>query len=319
MAKRRALITGANGQDGSYLCELLLAEGYEVYGMIRRSSTFNRGRLAAVEDKIHLAYSDLTDSCALASLVAECRPDEVYNLAAMSDVRVSFDVPNYAASVTGLGALNLLDAVCRERPQARVYQAGSSEMFGTNPDVPCDERSEFRPASPYAAAKVFAHHVAENYRDAYGMFISTGILYNHESERRGTEFVTRKITKAVAAISRCQRNELQLGNLDAKRDWGYAPEYMRAAWLMMQRDEPKTYVVATGETHSVREFADAAFSVAGLDWRDYVRHDANLERPTEVPLLLGDSSLAAADLGWKPEIKFHGLVQLMTEHDLRCG
>jgi GDPmannose 4,6-dehydratase len=315
---RRALITGVNGQDGSYLAEQLLANGYEVHGTLRRSSTWSLERLDAIKNhpRLILCYADLSDAAGLISLVDSVGPDEVYNLAAMSDVRVSFDIPNYAGTITGLGALNVLEAVRQAAPNARFYQAGSSEMFGTNPEIPCTEASEFRPASPYATSKVFAYHTAKNYRDAYDMFVVNGILYNHESERRGVEFVTRKITKGVADIKHGRQDKLKLGNISAKRDWGYAPEYMDAAYRMMQLDTPSDYVIATGETHSVHEFAAAAFAVAGLDCSDYIEYDKNLERPTEVPLLLGSSEKARKDFDWSPSVKFNDLVQRMTEHDL---
>jgi GDPmannose 4,6-dehydratase len=313
-----ALITGVNGQDGSYLSELLLADGYEVHGTVRRSSTTTTERVGHLLQDLHLHYADVTDAAGIASLVSDLHPDEVYNLAAMSDVRVSFVIPHYAAQATGIGALNVLEAVRQEWPQAKVYQAGSSEMFGTNPAVPCNELSRFEPVSPYAAAKVFAFHVAKNYREAHGMFVVNGLLFNHESARRGTEFVTRKITKAVGQIFRGKQSSVKLGNLHAKRDWGYAPEYMEAVRLMMARDYPDDYVIATGETHSVEEFAREAFATVDLDWREYVRHDEAMERPSEVPLLLGDASKARDELGWEPKIRFHELIRKMVGHDL-CG
>lgn len=315
---KRALITGVNGQDGSFLAELLLAEGYEVHGTIRRSSTWSLERLYLIRDnpRFILRYADLSDAASLASLISSIVPDEIYNLAAMSDVRVSFDLPHYASQVTGVGALNVLEAARQAAPSARIYQAGSSEMFGTNPNVPCNESSAFEPASPYAAAKVFAYHVARNYRGAYGMFVVNGILFNHESERRGVEFVTRKITKAVGRIKRGEQKTLKLGNLDAFRDWGYSPEYMMAAYHMLQQDTPEDYVIATGKTHSVQEFAQAAFAAAGLDWSDYVVYDKELERPTEVPFLLGDYSKAERDFGWTPKVRFTELVERMVVHDL---
>jgi GDPmannose 4,6-dehydratase len=318
VTEKTALITGVNGQDGSYLADQLLARGYEVHGTIRRSSTQSTGRIAHLTGKVTLHYADLTDSASVSRVLDEVHPGEVYNLAAMSDVRASFDTPLYAASATGTGALCVLEAVRQRCPEARVYQAGSSEMFGTNPDVPCDESSRFEPASPYAAAKVFAYNVAKNYRDAYGMFVVNGILYNHESPRRGVEFVTRKITLGVAAICRRETDLLTLGNLEASRDWGFAPEYMDAAWRMLQQDEPADFVIATGETHTVREFADRAFGWAGLDYRHYVSsHAAHLERPTEVPYLLGDPSKAKRLLGWEPDVKFDQLVDIMMQSDLR--
>jgi GDPmannose 4,6-dehydratase len=317
VTEKTALITGVNGQDGSYLTELLLAHGYEVHGTVRRSSTPSLQRITHLTDKVILHYADLTDPASVSRVLDEVRPDEVYNLGAMSDVRASFDTPLYAASATGTGALCVLEAVRQRCPGAKVYQAGSSEMFGTNPDVPCDESSRFEPASPYAAAKVFAYNVARNYRDAYGMFVVNGILYNHESPRRGVEFVTRKITLGVAAICRREADLLTLGNLEASRDWGFAPEYMDAAWRMLQLDQPEDFVIATGETHTVRDFADRAFGWAGLDYRHYVSsHAAHLERPTEVPYLLGDPSKAEGLLGWKPDVKFDKLVDIMMQADL---
>jgi len=311
----RALVTGVNGQDGSYLAELLLAKGYEVHGTIRRASLPNMQRLENITDRITLHYADLSDASALARVLYEVHPDEVYNLGALSDVRVSFDTAEYSGDVTGLGCTRLLELV-RQLPGVRFYQAGSSEMFGVNPDVPTNEMSEFRPASPYAAAKVYAYHMTKLYRDAYGMFAANGVLFNHESQRRGVEFVTRKITRGLAAIVQGRASELVLGNLDAKRDWGHARDYVAAMWLMLQQDEPGDYVIATGETHSVRDFLDAAFGYADLDWHDYVRTDARYFRPVDPPVLLGDASKAHHELAWKPEVSFEELVREMVQADL---
>lgn len=315
-----ALITGVNGQDGSYLAELLLQEDVEVYGTVRRASTPNLWRIEHLLDSpaFHLRYADLTDASSLDSVVFEVKPDYVYNLGAMSDVRVSFDVPLYTAQADAMGPLALFEAVRKHAPEARVYQAGSSEMHGMNPDVPCDEGSRFYPGSPYAAAKVMAFHAAVNYREAFGMHISNGILYNHESERRGVEFVTRKIAIAVAEIAKGTRKELELGNLDAMRDWGYAPEYVEAMWLMTLQDEPGDYVIATGQTHGVDEFVTAAFDYVGLDWEQHVKADvARLTRPTDPPVLLGNAEKAYRELGWRPRVKFRELVERMVEAELR--
>jgi GDPmannose 4,6-dehydratase len=312
----RALITGINGQDGSYLAELLLGKGYEVHGTVRRASHPNMARLEGFRDRVSLHWADLSDASALCRVVLESQPDEVYNLGAMSDVRVSFDTPEYAGDVTGLGCTRMLELVRQLRPQARFYQAGSSEMFGMNPDVPTDESSEFRPASPYAAAKVYAHHVATNYRDAYGMFVATGILFNHESPRRGVEFVTRKITRAVADIAAGRAETIQLGSMSSRRDWGHAKDYVRAMWLMLQADRPGDFVVATGESYSVLQFLQEACDVAGVDWRGRVDTDPGMMRPTDPPVLLGDASKARLELGWEPTYDFRALVREMVEHDM---
>jgi GDPmannose 4,6-dehydratase len=316
LASKTALITGANGQDGSFLSELLVAEGYDVHGTIRRSSTDTLWRLAGIRDRITLHYCDVTDPVALVDLVRQVEPNEVYHLAAMSDVRVSFDTPHYAAQATAVGALNVLEAVRLARPQAKIYMAGSSEQFGTNPRVPCNEQDRFEPASPYAASKVFAYHLASQYRQAYDMFVVNGILFNHESERRGNEFVTRKITKGVRAVIDGRARTVKLGNMTARRDWGYAPDYMYAAWLMMQYSSPEDFVVATGENHTVAEFAQEAFAHADLDWQDHVEYDPHLERPIEVPNLLGDYSKAYSLLGWEPQVRFQELVRRMVSADL---
>lgn len=316
---KRALITGINGQDGSYLTELLLSKGYEVHGTIRRASLPNLGRVAALRDSVQLHWGDLADGSALTALVASVQPDEVYNLGAMSDVRVSYDIPEYTGNVTGLGAIRLLEVLRAVKPDAKFYQAGSSEMFGMNPDVPTNELSTFYPGSPYAAAKVYAHHVTVNYRESYGMFACNGILFNHESERRGVEFVTRKITLAVADIFYGRAHELALGNIDAKRDWGHAEDYVKAMWLMLQADEPSDYVIATGHTYSVAEFLDSAFAEIDRDWRDYVTTDPTLFRPVDPPVLLGDATKARTKLGWKPEVGFDELVSRMVVSDLAAG
>lgn len=314
---RRALITGIGGQDGSYLAELLLDKGYEVHGTIRRSSLPNTDRLAGILDSIELHYADLTDVTALSRAIRAARPDEVYNLGALSDVRVSFDAPEYSAEVTGLGCTRMLELVHQITPAARFYQAGSSEMFGENPNVPTSEADEFRPVSPYAISKVYAHHMTTNYREAYGMFAVNGILFNHESERRGVDFVTRKITLGIADIVAGRAEQIVLGNLDSCRDWGHAQDYVRAMWLMLQTSGPSDYVIATGETHSVREFLEAAFSHVDLDWRGYVSTDERYLRPVDPPMLLGDASKARRQLGWEPEIGFSELVRLMVESDLK--
>lgn len=313
----KALITGINGQDGSYLTELLLMKGYEVHGTVRRASYPNMGRIEHLRDRITLHWCDLSDSSAIAGVLVKTCPDEIYNLGAMSDVRVSFDVPEYAGDVTGLGATRLLELTRQICPEARFYQAGSSEMFGMNPDVPTNEKSAFMPGSPYAAAKVYAHHVAVNYREAHGMFVATGILFNHESPRRGVEFVTRKITRAVAEISAGRQHYVNLGSLDARRDWGHARDYVEAMWRMMQHRDPDDFVVATGKSYSVRDFAKAAFDVVGLDWEKFVWLDENMLRPTDPPVLLGDYSKAYTQLGWFPKVSFTQLVREMVESDLR--
>jgi len=313
----RALITGVNGQDGSYLAELLLHEGFEVFGTIRRASVPNLQRIEHLKDKITLYYADMADATSLHRAVAESQPDHIYNLAAMSDVRVSFDVPMYAAQVDAVGPLGLLEAVRLEAPGCKLYQAGSSEMFGMNPSVPCNENSTFYPGSPYAAAKVMAFHCTRNYREAYDMFAVNGILFNHESERRGVEFVTRKVSRAVARIAQGMSGNLVLGDLKPKRDWGYAPDYVEAMYLMMTASEPDDYVIATGETHSISELLDVAFEHAGLDWHHHVSFDASLFRPTDPPVLLGDSSKAQEKLGWKPRVRFEELVRRMVDHDCK--
>ncbi|HZR95467.1 MAG TPA: GDP-mannose 4,6-dehydratase [Gaiellaceae bacterium] len=313
--KRKAFITGITGQDGSYLAEILLEKGYDVYGMIRRSSTFNTPRVDHIFNEITLEFGDLTDGSVLNQLMRTIRPDEVYNLGAQSHVRVSFDVPEYTADTDAMGTLRLLDAIREEGVQCRFYQASSSEMFGKVRDVPQTEETPFHPRSPYGVSKVFSYWITRNYREAYGMFAVNGILFNHESPRRGPTFVTRKITRAVGAILRGEQDSLYLGNLDAKRDWGYAKDYMEGAWRMLQADEPDDFVLATGETHSVREFLDEAFGYAGLDWEEYVKIDERYFRPAEVDLLIGDYSKAKEKLGWEPTVRFEELVRMMVDAD----
>lgn len=322
MAKR-ALITGITGQDGSYLAEFLLAKGYEVHGIIRRASTFNTGRLDPIYEDPHsgqgrlsLHYGDMSDASALARLVAKVQPEEVYNLAAQSHVRVSFDSPEYTSDITATGAVRLLEAIRETGVQPRFYQASSSEMFGKVQDVPQRETTPFYPRSPYGCAKVFAYWATVNYRESYGMHASNGILFNHESPRRGETFVTRKITRALAHIQAGLQSKLYLGNLDAKRDWGFAKEFVEAMWLILQQSEPDDYVIATGETHSVREFLEVAFAHVGLDWQKHVEIDPRYFRPAEVELLIGDASKAKRKLGWEPKTKFVDLVKLMVDADI---
>jgi GDPmannose 4,6-dehydratase len=316
MAKKKAFITGITGQDGSYLAELLLEKDYEVHGLVRRSSSFNTWRIDHVRERIALHYGDLVDQNSLVRTLGLVMPDEVYNLAAQSHVKVSFEMPEYTTDVTAQGVLRLLDAVRELGLKTRVYQAGSSEMFGLVQETPQTERTPFHPRSPYGVSKVFGHWMAINYREGYGMHVSNGILFNHESPRRGENFVTRKITMGVAAIKKGLARELRLGNLEAKRDWGYARDYVEAMWLMLQQDTPDDYVIATGETHSVREFLEEAFSCVGLNWQDHVVTDAKYLRPAEVDILLGDPAKARAALGWKPRVTFKELVRLMVDADL---
>jgi GDPmannose 4,6-dehydratase len=313
---KKAFITGITGQDGSYLAELLLAKGYEVHGLVRRSSSFNTWRIDAVRDRLFLHYGDLVDQNSLVRTLDLVSPDEIYNLAAQSHVKVSFEMPEYTGNVTALGVLRLLDAVRELELPARVYQAGSSEMFGLVAETPQAEATPFHPRSPYGCAKVFGHWISVNYREGYGMHVSNGILFNHESPRRGENFVTRKITMGIAAIKQGRAKDLPLGNLDAKRDWGFAGDYVDAMWRMLQQEQPGDYVVATGETHSVREFCEEAFSYAGLDWRKYVVVDPKYFRPSEVDLLLGDPTKARKILGWQPKLDFKGLVRQMVDADL---
>ncbi len=319
----KALITGITGQDGSYLAELLLAKGYEVHGLIRRSSSFTTGRIDHLyEDPHHagtrlfLHYADLIDPSSLFSHLHQIKPAEVYNLGAQSHVKVSFEVPEFTSDSVGMGTLRLLEAIRSADWPVRFYQAGSSEMFGSTP-APQNEQTPFHPRSPYAIAKLFAHWMTIQYRDAYGMHASNGILFNHESPRRGGTFVTRKVTRGIAAIVAGQEEHLYMGNLEARRDWGYAPEYVEAMWRMLQQDTPDDYVIATGETHQVREFVEVAFGLVGLDWERHVRIDERYFRPTEVDELCGDASKAARVLGWRPTTTFAGLVRLMLAADLR--
>jgi GDPmannose 4,6-dehydratase len=313
--KRKAFITGITGQDGSYLAEILLEKDYEVYGMLRRSSSFNTARIDHIFGELELVFGDLSDGSSLNQLVRRIRPDEVYNLGAQSHVRVSFDIPEYTADATAMGTLRLLDAIREEGVTCRFYEAGSSEMFGQAQETPQTETTPFHPRSPYGVSKVFGYWITRNYREAYGMYAANGILFNHESPRRGPTFVTRKITRAVGAILRGEQKELRLGNLEAKRDWGYARDYMEGAWRMLQSDEPGDYVLATGETHSVREFLDEAFGYAGLDWNEYVTIDERYFRPAEVDLLLGNAAKAKKELGWEPAVRFGELVRMMVDHD----
>ncbi len=318
-AKKKAFITGITGQDGSYLAEILLEKGYEVYGMVRRSSSFNTARIDHVFRDIELVFGDLADGSVLNQLMRKIRPDEVYNLGAQSHVRVSFDIPEYTADVDALGTLRLLDAIREEGVDCRFYQASSSEMFGAVAEVPQSEETKFHPRSPYGVAKVFGYWITRNYREAYGMYAVNGILFNHESPRRGPTFVTRKITRAVGAILRGEQDELRLGNLEAKRDWGFARDYMDGAWRMLQADEPEDYVLATGETHTVEEFLEEAFTYAGLDWRSYVKTDPRYFRPSEVDLLIGDYSKAKEKLQWEPTVRFQELVRMMVDADRERG
>ena len=313
---KRALVTGITGQDGSYLTELLLERGYEVHGMVRRSSLLNRSRIDHLhdDDRLHLHYGDLTDAVSLVNLVRAVEPDEVYNLGAMSHVKVSFEMPDFTTSTNAVGTLRLLEAIHAARLQCRFYQASTSEMFGSTPP-PQNEESPFHPRSPYGASKLQAHWVTVNYREAYGMFGVSGILFNHESPRRGENFVTRKITKAVAAIEAGIQEHVELGNLDAVRDWGFAPEYVEGMWRMLQADEPTDYVLATGVGHSVREFCAAAFAHAGLDWRDHVVINEGFERPAEVDAMVGDAAKATAELGWRARTHALEVARLMVDAD----
>jgi len=316
VSAKKALITGITGQDGSYLAELLLEKGYDVHGLVRRSSSFNTWRIDKIRDRLDLHYGDLVDQNSLMRTLQLVQPDEVYNLAAQSHVKVSFEMPEYTTDVTAIGVLRVLDAVRALGLRTRIYQAGSSEMFGLIHENPQTERTPFHPRSPYGVSKVFGHWMAVNYRESYGLHVSNGILFNHESPRRGENFVTRKITMGLAAIRKGKAKELRLGNLDAQRDWGYAKDYVEAMWLMLQREQPDDYVIATGETHSVREFLEEAFSHAGLDWKEFVKVDSKYFRPAEVDLLLGDASKARKALGWQPKVTFKALVRLMVDADM---
>ncbi|MER3468862.1 MAG: GDP-mannose 4,6-dehydratase [Thermoflexus sp.] len=316
MERKRALITGITGQDGSYLAEFLLEKGYEVIGMVRRTSTVNFERIRHIQDRITLVQGDLLDQSSLIDILREYRPQEVYNLAAQSFVPTSFKQPVLTGEFTALGVTRLLEAIRLVDPTIRFYQASSSEMFGKVREVPQNENTPFHPRSPYGVAKVYAHWITVNYRESYGMFAVSGICFNHESPRRGLEFVTRKITYTAARIKLGLAHELRLGNLEARRDWGYAPDYVRAMWLMLQQDEPEDYVIATGETHSVREFVELAFDYLGLDWRKYVVVDPALYRPADVDLLVGDATKARTKLGWAPSVTFEQLVKIMVDADL---
>ncbi len=324
---KKALITGITGQDGSYLAELLLEKGYEVHGIVRRASNFNTQRIDHLyvdphgKTNLHLHFGDLTDSVALVKLIHELQPDEVYNLGAQSHVRVSFDVPESTGDIVGLGTLRILEAI-RETGMAvkvRFYQASSSEMYGKVQDVPQTETTPFWPRSPYACAKVYGYWLTVNYRESYNLHASNGILFNHESPRRGETFVTRKITRAATRIKVGLQDGLYLGNMDAKRDWGYAKEYVEMMWLMLQQDQPDDYVVATNETHSVREFVEETFSALDLDWKQFVKHDARYERPAEVELLIGNPAKAKRQLNWEPKVRFKELVKLMVDADLKLA
>jgi GDPmannose 4,6-dehydratase len=325
---KRALITGITGQDGSYLAELLLAKGYEVHGVVRRASTFNTSRIDHLYQdphvngvKLFLHYGDLADSVQMVKLLYNLQPDEIYNLGAQSHVRVSFDVPEYTGDVVGLGAQRILEAI-REAglvEKCRYYQASSSEMFGKVQEVPQTEKTPFWPRSPYGCAKMYAYWLTVNYRESYNLHASNGILFNHESPRRGETFVTRKITRAATRIKMGLQDCLYMGNIDAKRDWGYAKEYVEMMWMMLQQDKPDDYVVATNETHSVKEFIQETFSLLGLDWEKYVKYDARYERPSEVDLLIGDPAKAKRQLGWEPKVRFKELVKIMTEADLELA
>jgi GDPmannose 4,6-dehydratase len=323
---KRALITGITGQDGSYLTELLLDKGYEVFGIIRRSSSFNTDRNDHLYQDPHepgarlrMFYGDLNDSSSLNTILRSTQPDEIYNLGAQSHVRVSFDVPEYTAEVTGLGTVRILEAIRDTGIKPKFYQASSSELFGRVREVPQTELTPFHPRSPYGCAKAYAYHITVNYRESYGLFACNGILFNHESERRGETFVSRKITRAVTRIKLGLQDKLFLGNLDARRDWGYARDYVEAMWLMLQAGEPDDFVIATGENHSVREFLDEAFGYLDLDWKEFVETDPRYYRPAEVDLLLGDASKARRVLGWEPKVGFKDLVRLMVDHDLELA
>ncbi|MDQ3314302.1 MAG: GDP-mannose 4,6-dehydratase [Verrucomicrobiota bacterium] len=321
----KALITGITGQDGSYLADLLLEKGYEVHGIIRRASTFNTSRIDHLYADPHingvrlfLHYGDLSDSVNLVKLLYDLKPDEIYHLAAQSHVRVSFDIPEYTSDVTGVGTVRILEAMRETGIKPRFYQASSSEMFGKAQAIPQIETTPFWPRSPYAVAKVFSYWATINYRESYGLHASNGILFNHESPRRGETFVTRKITRAVAAIKYGLQHELFLGNLEAKRDWGYAPEFVEGMWRIVQQDTPDDFVLATNETHTVREFVQAAFAHADLDWQEFVKHDQRYERPAEVELLIGNPAKAKKVLEWEPKVRFKELVEIMVEADLEA-
>jgi GDPmannose 4,6-dehydratase len=317
--KKKALITGITGQDGSYLAEFLLNKGYDIIGLVRRTSTPSIARLGAILDRISLVSGDLADESSLVSIIEKAQPDEVYNLAAQSFVPASWDQPIFTSDVTAIGVLRILEAIRAVNPNIKFYQASSSEMFGKAQEVPQTEKTPFYPRSPYGVSKVYGHWITVNYRESYGMFACSGILFNHESPRRGIEFVTRKITHGVARIKHGLDKELPLGNLDAKRDWGFAGDYVEAMWLMLQQEKPDTYVISSGQAHSVREFVEAAFNCAGLDYREYVKVDQKFFRPAEVDILMGNPAKAERELGWKPKVSFDNLVKMMVEHDLEDG
>jgi GDPmannose 4,6-dehydratase len=326
MTAKRALITGITGQDGSYLVELLLSKGYEVFGIVRRSSSFNTERIDHLyqdphepNTRLRMFYGDLNDSSSLNNVLRKTQPDEIYNLGAQSHVRVSFDIPEYTGEVTGLGTVRLLEAIRETGIKPKFYQASSSELYGKVVETPQTELTPFYPRSPYACAKAYAYYITVNYRESYGLFACNGILFNHESERRGETFITRKVTRAATRIKLGLQDKLYVGNLDAKRDWGYAKDFVEAMWLMLQADQPDDYVISTGETHSVRELLDEAFGYLDLDWNKYVEIDPLYYRPAEVDVLLGDSSKAKRILGWEPKVKFKDLVRLMVDHDLELA
>lgn len=323
---KRALITGITGQDGSYLTELLLEKGYQVFGIVRRSSSFNTERIDHLyqdphepNPRLRLFYGDLNDSSSLNTILRRTEPEEIYNLGAQSHVRVSFDVPEYTGEVTGLGTVRLLEAIRDTGIRPKFYQASSSELFGNAREIPQRETTPFHPRSPYGCAKAYAYYITLNYRESYGLFAANGILFNHESERRGETFVSRKITRAATRIKLGLQKKLYLGNLEARRDWGYAKDYVEAMWLMLQAEEPDDFVICTGETHSVREFLDAAFGHLNLDWKEYVEIDPLYYRPAEVNMLLGDAGKARRVLGWEPKVTFEALVRLMVDHDLELA
>ena len=323
---KRALITGITGQDGSYLTELLLEKGYEVFGIVRRSSSFNTERIDHLyqdphepSTRLRMFYGDLNDSSSLNTILRKTEPDEIYNLGAQSHVRVSFDVPEYTGEVSGLGAVRLLEAIRETGIRPKFYQASSSELFGKAREIPQTEKTPFHPRSPYGCAKAYAYHITVNYRESYGLFACNGILFNHESERRGETFVSRKITRAATRIKLGLQDKLYMGNLDAQRDWGYAKDYVEAMWLMLQAGEADDYVIATGETHSVREFLDETFGYLDLDWKSHVETDPRYFRPAEVDILLGDASKARKALGWEPKVNFQQLVRLMVDYDLELA
>ena len=318
---KKAVISGVTGQDGSYLAELLLSKGYEVYGLIRRVSTFaSTSRLDSIinNPRFHKVYADLEDPSSISSLVARIQPDEFYNLGAMSQVRISFEVPHYTLSTNTIGVLNVLEAICHFSPKTKFYQASSSEMFGApGVSAPFNENTPMIPQSPYGVSKLAAYHLTQQYRNGYGIFATTGILFNHESPRRGENFVTKKVTMAVARIKKGLQNSLELGNLEAKRDWGWSPEFVEAIYAIMQHDKPDVFVVATGETHTIREFVEEAFACVGLNWKKYVTYHEKLLRPNEVPILLGDATKIKETLGWESKMKFKDIVKTMVEHDLK--